>query len=855
MAFVGLYLAKPWEATTPKEQEKAVKPLFADDSKPKDVDRVEMVLKGGEQRTFVKEGEDWRMTQPVEAMANKWQVDQIVRDVSDLKYDKIYAKDDKARPGDKISGLTEPNATVKLFSKDKLQAELAIGSRLPTGKGQYVRLAGTDSIYESESDLSSVYNKRLSALRDSRVLKFETKDVQRVTVEGQQNFVLVKSGDNWLIESPIRGRADKSKADGIISPLTYLSAQEWKDDEPSSLKPFGLDPARVKVTVETRREVPPKVAPGEPHTQPTDTQPSMEDKTYVLLVGGPTETSGASYFAKLQSSPAVFSISEHTVKQIAPPLPELQDKTLAKIEPAKVKKIEAQTPGGNMVLTRNEKGEWAFADNTPADTAAVDDLLNAVKGLQATAFADAREQLIPQDWNKPRSKIAITQEGQLEPVTLLVGSASASGRMVYVRNQAEEPVAAVPEEAVVPLLLPPVSYRDRQVLNVARDRVDRMEITRQDQPKVVLTKANNKWSMAEPVSADADADAVRNVLTDLATLQAKRVAGLGSKEKFGLGKPDVTLAVWVQPVTALPNAKVVGQTTQPATTTQPAGTTTRPVDLAKEIEKLESLLQYQREHPETENKMATQMVQEKLDELRAQAATQPGVAERATTQPTVTADATPAAEPAPQPTIHHLHMSRRDGKVYANLDNGQMVWELDDRVYEDATAEMHDRQVTKFEIANVVDLTFESPEHAVVALRKTGEEWKYLPDPLVPLDKQKVTDVLNALREIKTHRYVTYAAEDLGKYGLAGNVWKLIVGLDNGQRTEIVLSNSGPENDPDKSRYAVAAGSKKVFLLKEDQAKKFEQKLVDFEKTDKPKTADAAEEPAGFGAAPAGFPG
>ena len=104
-------------------------------------------------------------------------------------------------------------------------------------------------------------------------------------------------------------------------------------------------------------------------------------------------------------------------------------------------------------------------------------------------------------------------------------------------------------------------------------------------------------------------------------------------------------------------------------------------------------------------------------------------------------------------------------------------------------------------------------------------------DPVVPIDKQKVTDVCNALREIQTHRYVDYDADDLAGYGLAGDVDRVAVTLSDRRRIEILLSATGPAGDPDKSRYALLAGTRKVFLLKGEQADKFQQKLEDFEKT------------------------
>jgi len=148
---------------------------------------------------------------------------------------------------------------------------------------------------------------------------------------------------------------------------------------------------------------------------------------------------------------------------------------------------------------------------------------------------------------------------------------------------------------------------------------------------------------------------------------------------------------------------------------------------------------------------------------------------------------------------------------------------------------MHDRQITQFAIDEVTELAFKTAA-AGITLRKAGDDWTYVEDPVVPIDKQKVTDVLNALREIQTHRYVDYDADDRAGYGLAGDVDRVAVTLSDKGRIEILVSATGPADDPDKSRYALRAGTRKVFLLKGEQADKFQQKLEDFEKA--PGTSD-----------------
>ncbi|MBI4579215.1 MAG: DUF4340 domain-containing protein, partial [Planctomycetes bacterium] len=676
---------KPWEAPKPEVEVKSTAvALF--DSKFEDADRVEVQRRDGKKLIFAKDPEEkaWKMLEPLKSPAPEYQVKSMIDRVAEIKYLRKYGPDDKDRPSEKVSGLNEPAATARIFRGDKELASVVVGSRLPPGgKGSYVkvnsdvtikvdgkdRTVSTKDVLESQNDLSDAFMAKLDTFRDKNVLKFDLNDVKRVKMEGDRNYVLVKSGDNWVLDSPVRGRADKSKAENVVRAMTSLYVAEFKDDEPVSYTSYGLDPARLKVTVETEKTMPPKANPGDPDTKPADTQPATKAVTYELQVGGVVDQTSTSkqYFARLGDQPSVFSINEYTYKQLATDVAELQDKKIASITTTKVKTVKAETPDGSVTLTRQEKGGWQDGDGKAADTVAVEDLLKAVSDLQAVKYVDATTELINVDWDHPRAKITLTEEGSLNPVTVLVGPASASGKMVFVKNAAEEPVAAVHDDAVAALLAGPVSYRDRSVMKFDRTRAKRVEIEQPGRDKVVLAQVRNEWAMVEPIAGAVDRDAVRNLMQDLSGLLAKRVVGTGDKVRFGLDKPALSLAVHVEPLTADPNTVVVGGTatqpaaspaTQPATTAPAGQATTRPAKpLAVQIKQIEELLEFQKTNP-NENPLATDMLKKRLAELQAQAETQP--ASESATQPAAVAQA-PATQPAAPagPTILRLHLAQK----------------------------------------------------------------------------------------------------------------------------------------------------------------------------------------------------
>jgi hypothetical protein len=845
-----VFVVKPWEerSTAVVEQPKTTaKALF--DPKPADVDRVEVSLRGNEaRRVFKKEADGWTMLVPTTCPAMDGLISSdFIDKVGNLKYLKEYKVGDKLRPDDAVTRLNDPAATVKLMKGDKVLAELMLGNHLGTGKGHYIKRSGSDSIYESQESqpqesLDKAFDKKASTYRNKTILNIKLDDVKEILATGLSTYKLVKNGPNWLIEQPDRGRADKSAVEmNVANPLVRLSVNDFIDDAPAGGKAYGLDQPRMTLTVKSTRTVQPKAKPGDPNTKPADTQPSTEEVENTLLVGGATGDNN--YYARLKSAPWVFTISSSMVDNFGKKVSELRDKTLAKVENAAVVKIVSQTPEGEMTLVK-QQGKWSFADGTVSDATAVTDLITALADLKAVEFVDVGKlSLAPPDWSKPRAKVTVTQEGEANPAVVLVGPASASGKMVYVKNAAEDAVAVVREDQVNQLLAGPVAYTDRQVMDFPRERAAKLEIVRTGDEPVTLKQEKNVWSMIAPVPAAVEAEAVRNLIQDIATLRAKRVVGK-DKAAFGLNTPAVSLAVTVEPLTANPNVKVASSA--PATT-QPGKkpslqdlldyTLALPkekqnplaIDMLKDMiakEKVpatqpgqpkpgmsaEELLKFQKTLPkEKQNPKATEML-EKLVAEHGQVTSKPA-----------------ASQPATPPTIYRLAIGQKDGKTYACREDRALVYELDNKIFDDAKAEMHDRQVVKLDTAAVAEVTLVNGGNELT-FRKSGEDWTCTADPVLPIDKAKVDEVLNAVRDLKTHRYVAYQAADLAKYGLTGQVGRVSMLVEGGKRIEILLSATGPAGDSDKSRYAVLADGKAVFLLKGDQADKFAKKLDNFEK-------------------------
>jgi hypothetical protein len=283
------------------------------------------------------------------------------------------------------------------------------------------------------------------------------------------------------------------------------------------------------------------------------------------------------------------------------------------------------------------------------------------------------------------------------------------------------------------------------VLSFSRPRAQKLVVNQPGTGQITLEKAATAWRMTEPVNAEANQDAVNNLLQDLSSIRAKGLVQ-GSKADFGLDQPSVIVAVSVE-----------------------------------------------RSAPETKP---------------------------AETQPAT----------APSLETYGLLINKTSEGVFACKPDGEMIYRLDEKIYEDATAEFHNLQITDFETDAVDEITFISPKDEKLTLRQEdeGQGWKCLPHTLVPIDDSKVTETIKELSDLSAQRYVSYNVEKPADYGLTENILQVRIILTEGRTIELHVSQDGPANE--NSRYARLTDTNKVFLLTGEQVAKLHKSLDDFEK-------------------------
>lgn len=491
-------------------------------------------------RAFTRAGDsEWNMTAPIATAAQGSQVESDVRKILDLEYDKAYGPQDDP-PGNDLTSLDTPVAVVKVTDKDDKTHVLKIGARQQLSEKTYVQKVGSETVYLVPGDLNSQFDNKLHEYRSKRLLSFRSADVDRLEVSGETNYIAVKAGNGWNIEAPFQARADLPTLNRAASALSNLFVVDFVEDNPSTLRPYGLDPPRLTAKI-IWHETPVPRADDE-----NDSPPSQLTKEATIAFGAKAENNVFAYLVRDDTSPiTVFQVSESTFKNLSPNANDLRDKRIADFTQPLVSQINYQADGDAIVLAKNGS-DWVIdgSGDPPvfAERSAVDDFLRVLKNLKAEGFETQPSPTHGLD--NPRAKVRLNL-GSQGTTEILVGAETPSKTGVYIQNVADDTVAVVPVAEAAKILVDPISFNARSIFEFDTNAVLSFDL-RRGSTQFAIVKTEGDWHLTTPVEGLGQTDHITEMLTALSGLKAMRVVGRSDEfEAFGLDAPQYSMAVSV----------------------------------------------------------------------------------------------------------------------------------------------------------------------------------------------------------------------------------------------------------------------------------------------------------------------
>jgi hypothetical protein len=216
-----------------------------------DVDRISITNGSKGEIVLEKKGDKWSLSKPVSAIASQTNVDQLVKNLKELKAKEVImttASEDSKK--DYELSADKAVHVVAYKGADK-KLDLSFGSS--GQRGQMAMMDGKPAIFAVTGYASYLYTREAKGFRDTEILKFDDQNANGLVIEKKDGVLsFTKEGDTW--SGTFKGKAierfDQEKVKDALRAFKSLTAEDFGDGK--NLAETGLDAAEAKVTIQLK---------------------------------------------------------------------------------------------------------------------------------------------------------------------------------------------------------------------------------------------------------------------------------------------------------------------------------------------------------------------------------------------------------------------------------------------------------------------------------------------------------------------------------------------------------------------------------------------------------------------------
>ncbi len=352
---------------------------------------------------------------------------------------------------------------------------------------------------------------------------------------GDDKIELRRHDKKWRLESPIKDQADASLLDGILSEV-----EGWQKDatitnreidaDKNRLNEYGLNKPKLRLKL-LGSGAPPEIWFGK--------DAALEGKMYV----------------RFENSKETYVVAQSVEKAIEKKPDDFRDKKLTDLTTAQVSRLILKSAAGEMELARkNEHWELVRPIRARGDDQKIGDLIAQITTARIQQFvADDRGDLHPYGLTEPRGSLTLfgdsdksagprdSPQGGPGQMLQIGGTPDKEKDQVYVRFATRGFVYTLPAKFGELLNVKPNDLRDRHLVRIDSNNLDRLTIETSGQGKIVLARKDQNWTLLNRHNAPANAAEVSRLLETLGAAQvSKFVEDVASNlPKYGLDKPSL----------------------------------------------------------------------------------------------------------------------------------------------------------------------------------------------------------------------------------------------------------------------------------------------------------------------------
>ncbi len=368
-----------------------------------------------------------------------------------------------------------------------------------------------------------------AAERAGRVVQFDRDKISKISIRTNDTKIDLEKRDGvWFMEKPVQDRADSMAVAQLFTTAESLKSEEAiptekKSGEKDPLREFGL---------------------GGPETRLIFTG---DKKPVEILFGKDTAVEGKLY-VRLDDSKTAHVIGNDLKTQISKKPDEFRDHKLTDVLSTQVSKVVIKTKAGEIEV---EKKDTHCSLTKPfkarGNDQKIGDLIAQAANARVDSFVADSANLGSLGLQEPRGSVALSIEGGKEHVVLQIGAPLEKEKeKTYVKLSTRSSVLVVPSSLDSLLDTKPNDVRDRNLLRVESDIVDRITIEGSGREKIVLARKEESWVRKVDGQDQAiNVAAARKLLGELQNAQvADFVADVATElPKYGLDQPAVKVTL------------------------------------------------------------------------------------------------------------------------------------------------------------------------------------------------------------------------------------------------------------------------------------------------------------------------
>jgi len=385
----------------------------------------------GETTALARSGDGWRLESPVPAAAERATVESIVDKVAELRRKSSITQAPDAAALVRY-GLSKPRAKVTLTLEDGKKETLSLGDENAFDGTAFVQTTG-GAVELVPGDVKWSVERSTFDLREKRLLPFEDKDLQRVSVVTPRlSYELVREGDAWRLDAPAKERADDTTVSRVLGAIRGLRATAFLRP-PQDDRALVLDRPRWKVKL---------VSGGGTRTLVMNEK--ARERAGEATAPHGEETGPRPLHAKLEGAAEVAVLAAGSVKDLEQDLFALRDKSVLHFDREKVAAAKF-TVGGSTFEARKDSTAGRLAG-----------LLWTLWSLKAKAFVDETgRSLAEHGLDSPARQVALLGADGKELDRLYVSAdrggktfarSASSPRIVEIEGSALESLPKSPQD-------------------------------------------------------------------------------------------------------------------------------------------------------------------------------------------------------------------------------------------------------------------------------------------------------------------------------------------------------------------------------------------------------------------------